>query len=215
MRKVYEIIIVIIFISMFSGHASAGALFIKILVDDPVIKTSPLTIKHIAGALEGRDDFDSEFLDAPSGTASIDFFSAIPLDPYKLRIDSRPLDSLSSIHAKIYGKNLSGSTSAKISFLLWNPGGEDNLANKSIRAFLYDPAGNLLRTYDIKDLASSVDTIPITVWNGHSYNIHVDFALKDNYIPSFFDWEIIILFILLVGIALWLLKKILNRNPIW
>ncbi len=193
-------------ICVFGGRASAGALNIKILVHEPFVNTSALTIKHLSGASEGHDGFDVEFLDAPLATA-LDIYSASVFDPFKLGTDSRPPDSLSTIHAKIYGKNLSAPINAELRFFIWIPGGEDNFKNKSISAALYNPDRKLLGTYDIRDLAYSVETIPITVGNGHSYDIDVEFALRTNDRLGIFSWVIIIFFILLAGTAFWLLKR--------
>jgi hypothetical protein len=158
------------------GKSDAEQIFIQIkdnLVSQPIMR-----IDHRAGATEGYDSsYDSTFLSGPSGTPTIDFFSNVSFDPYRLKTDARSIDSFSTINEEIIGRELSGSVNGSLKFTLRDYYSDNAFANKNIFADLYSgDHASLLGTFDVKDYAANGITIPITVNNGLSYTMDVRFT---------------------------------------
>lgn len=132
-------------------------------------------IAHVSEAREpeeGWDSKDAEFLPVP-WPPTIDFYSKIDFDPYKLKKDSRPPESMSTITAEISGRGLSAPENATLQFTFY-PIAEDNFYWKNIIGELSqrvdDGEGGykyaLIGNYDIKNLVNSARTLPISINNG-------------------------------------------------
>ena len=134
-----------------------------------------ITQRNVSGVSEELDSYDSEFVGIPSGS-TIDFYSNVSFDPFKLQYDTRPLTSLSTINEQIIGRDLSGSVSGNLSLTITDPYNQHAFDTKNIYLALSDTTNHTLGIYDVKKLDLSGTTIPITVNNGLSYNADFSFT---------------------------------------
>lgn len=155
-----------------SGEAKGDTIYVEF--QNKSINNSYLEIDHTSGATEDFDNgYDSSFLAAPS--PALDIYSKVSFDPFKLSTDARPPESFSTITAEIDGRELLGLNNNALVFSIYDFYGENIFANKNIFADLYNSSHTLLGTYDVKDLAATSTTIPITVNNGLSYTMDIRF----------------------------------------
>ena len=135
-----------------------------------------IAISHITGATEGYDyNYDASFLPVLWDPA-IDIYLKINFDPYRLKIDARPAESMTTINAEISGRGLSQPESATLEFGWSSVIGIGNFSWKNIIGELSqrvdDGAGGykyaLIDNYDIKNMVNSATTIPISINNGET-----------------------------------------------
>jgi hypothetical protein len=110
-------------------------------------------------------------------TPTIDIYSKIDFDPYRLSTDARPPESTTTINLEISGRlgQLPEPQYAELVFKFYNIG-EDNFSWKNIIGELSQRVddGNgghkyaLIGNYDIKNLVNSARTIPISINNGET-----------------------------------------------
>jgi hypothetical protein len=132
-----------------------------------------MSIIHEQGATEGYGYGDASFVEGPA--PALDIWSEVNFDPYKLKVNSLPPESMTTIYDKISGRELPNPIDNELQFGIYDPKGENNFANKNIFADLYDSTHNLIGTYDIKNMVSTGTTIPLTISNGLSYTMDVRF----------------------------------------
>jgi hypothetical protein len=133
-------------------------------------------ISHKAGAREPEEGYDNGVDVRFNGNQfppTIDIYSKINLDPYRLMIDARPPESTTTINSEISGRGLGAPENANLQFTFYDIG-ENNFSWKNIIGELSQRVddGNgghkyaLIGNYDIKNLVSSAKTIPISINNG-------------------------------------------------
>jgi hypothetical protein len=133
-------------------------------------------ISHKAGAREPEEGYDNGVDVRFNGNQfppTIDIYSKINFDPYRLMRDYRPPESTTTINSEISGRGLGAPTNANLQFTFYDIG-EDNFYWKNIIGELSQRVddGNggykyaLIGNYDIKNLVSFSRTIPISINNG-------------------------------------------------
>jgi hypothetical protein len=158
-----------------SGEAKAG--FLDVKVDSSLNKPSVYLVQYSGGSENYDGGLDSPNLSNPSNSLDIYSKTSFSYPNDKLDQDVRGADSLTTFYTEVIGTSLtSPPVSANLSFSISDVLGENNFVGKNIFADLYDSSHNLLGTYNVKDLAASGDTIPITVNNGISYYMDVRFT---------------------------------------
>jgi hypothetical protein len=165
-----EIVTAIALPFIISGSIKAGALTTYCASS---FTRPKMNIIHRMGATEGNDySYDAPFLEYP-WTPTIDIYSKVNFDPYRLMKDSRPPTSTTTITTEISGRGLSSPENANLEFYFRDIG-EDNFSWKNIIGELSqridDGQGSykyaLIGNYDIKYMVNSARTIPISINNG-------------------------------------------------
>ena len=169
-------VVIAVGLAGFAGKANADQLYIQATNSASGVNRPVLSVDHTNGATEGLDGKDSSFIPRQNPSKSIDFYSSVSFDPYKLSLDARPPESFSTILSEIYGRNLTSSVSSNLAFTITDDLSENIFATKNIFADLYTPTDTLLGTYNVKDYAANGTTIPITVNNGLSYKLDIRFT---------------------------------------
>jgi hypothetical protein len=134
-------------------------------------------IGHVNGASEGHDSKDAAFLQSPA-SPRIDFYSKVPLSPPyddKLMVDARGPNSTTCFDLRIEGAEIPETIDANLSFRILDDG-QGNFDWKNLIAKLYNggdvnDCNNLIASYDIKDLVTYGQKIPLTISNGLSYQL--------------------------------------------
>jgi hypothetical protein len=157
---------------LINNNVGAGSLGARIVssLNNPYCK-----IQHITGATEGFDNngLDAMFPPFPF-PPTIDFYSKIDFDPYRLKIDARPPESTSTFNLEISGRGLLAPESANLEFIISHPQGEDNFRWKTIIGELSqridDGEGSYkyaqIGYYDVKNRVISTQAVPVTINNG-------------------------------------------------
>ncbi|MEM0465971.1 MAG: PEP-CTERM sorting domain-containing protein [Candidatus Pacearchaeota archaeon] len=135
-----------------------------------------LYINHREGCSEDYDSRDGFFLEAMP--PAIDFYSEVNFSPYRLGIDARPLDSLSTIYAPIYGRSLLDLHNDVLKFKIIDPYNDNAFKNKDIYFSLKEVSTGNISFYNVKYLASNLLEIPVTIRNGLSYNTSFLFTIN-------------------------------------
>ena len=176
------------------GGLLLGVFRNKSFADDLVIgfdnrpsggSVSYLDIHNIAGATDGwNNGLDGDFLEAPA--PAFDLYSVVSFDPYKLKTDARSPDSYSTVYCEIGGRGLDTLNTNALTFTIYDTYQIFDI--KNIYLDLYDRKGGantFLGTWDVKQLADSGITIPITIDNGLSYDANFRFTR----IPATLIWS--------------------------
>jgi hypothetical protein len=148
-----------------------------------------ILIKLLINSLNsGSTDGFDVFADVPSASipfgAHIDFSSIIP--NYNLMIDSRDFDSRTIRTNQVRGNSLGSNIPANLLFNIadpYNPSNENIFSNQLIQGALYkvnNSSTNLIGVYDLKKMASEGSSIPLTITNGHCYDLNVYFAPRQS-----------------------------------
>ena len=138
-----------------------------------------VSVIHETGAREPEEGYDNGvdvLFNGNQNPPTIDIYSKINFDPYRLMVDSRPSTSMTTITAEISGRLggiLPEPQDAQLQFSFY-PYKEDNFFWKNIIGELSQRVddGNggykyaLIDNYDIKNLVNSATTIPISINNG-------------------------------------------------
>ena len=170
-------------LGVFGNESCADDLVIQLATAPPGGSRSFLDIMNIPGASDGWDPNDSSFTWAPAPAVAI--YSVVSFAPYQLWFDARPPDSYSTICSEIAGSGLSSANSNGLTVYVYN---QNYYSNKNIYLDLYDRKGGantLVGTWDVKQLANSGTTIPITIDNGLSYDANFRFTR----IPATLVWS--------------------------
>jgi hypothetical protein len=169
----------------FSNKANAGCLYIQ---GNAQVNNASVIVNHVDGATEGYDmknNYDVVYL-LPQ-QPYIDFYSEINdindpnhLDVTKLKRDSRPSESMSTIYTKIGGVGLPDQTDFKLSPSISLAWGQNNFSWKNIIGELYNngdvnDSNNLLGVYDMKHMDKIDAKIPLVIDNGLSYQLLIKF----------------------------------------
>lgn len=185
MRRFSQSLRVCVVVSMgitqlFITNAKAGDLYITFGENTPSVSKATVSIRHTAreGVSESKDIYDA-LLPRLNDPALV-MYSFVSFSPYALMRDTRPADSMSTIHIPISGAGLSSPVNNGLQFeiydtLLQDGTPENNFTNKNIFADLYDSQNNFIASYDVKNLASTGNTIPLTINEGLSYTLNVRF----------------------------------------
>lgn len=134
-------------------------------------------ISHRMGEREPEEGYygkDIRF-NGNANPPTIDIYSKINFDPYRLMKDYRPLTSMTTVNTEISGRlsTLPEPQDAQLQFTFYDTE-EDNFSKKNIIGELYqrvdDGEGGykyaLIGDYDIKNVVNSARTIPISINNG-------------------------------------------------
>jgi hypothetical protein len=113
-----------------TGNVNADQLFTQITHSSFGINKPVLRMDHTYGAIELFDIKDSPFIPRPDPSQSIDFFSDVSFDPYKLSLDARSSESYSTFTSRIKGRNLSSSVISTLKFTLSDISEETNFDSK-------------------------------------------------------------------------------------
>ena len=164
--------------SLLASAVNTSAENLNLTLTNSIVNQPLVKVRHIDGASEGNDIYDSMFLPAPSPT--IDFFSKANYNLDKLKNQGFPLNSFTTVTNEIWGRDLSGTVNAYVKTSTTDPFNDDAFTNKYIYGDLYSVTNgvraDLLRTEDLKAMASTNGTIPLTVTNGHCYDLDVRFT---------------------------------------
>ena len=164
--------------SLLASAVNTSAENLNLTLTNSIVNQPLVKVRHIDGASEGNDIYDSMFLPAPSPT--IDFFSKANYNLDKLKNQGFPLNSFTTVTNEIWGRDLSGTVNAYVKTSTTDPFNDDAFTNKYIYGDLYSVTNgvraDLLRTDDLKAMASTNGTIPLTVTNGHCYDLDVRFT---------------------------------------
>jgi hypothetical protein len=166
-----EIVTAIALPVIFNNSVNAGSFKTKC---HNTLINSYIAITHITGATEGLDSEDVRFPPEPPSPPTIDIYSKVDFDPYKLWRDFRPPESTTTIFAEISGRGLTAPENATLEFGWSSVTGIGNFSWKNIIGELSQRVddGNggykyaLIGNYDIKYMVSSARTIPISINNG-------------------------------------------------
>ena len=160
---------------IFVNNSYSDDLLVQFKDKAPSGTRSTMDIMNIDGADNNwNPGLDVDFLEAPS--PSLDVYSIVPYDPFRLRNDARAPDFYSTINAEIGGRGLPSLNENQLVFSIYN---ENYFFNKNIFLDLYDMknGGNtFVGTYDIKQMVTEGKTIPIVIDNGLSYNANFRFS---------------------------------------
>jgi len=169
-----EIVTAIALPFIFSNNVEAGRL--NTYCASSITRPS-IGVAHVSEAREPEEGYESNGNDARFNDntfpPTIDFYSKIDFDPYKLKKDSRPPESMTRINAEISGRGLSAPENAQLQFTFYDIG-ENNFSWKNIIGELSQRVDDgdggykyaLIGNYDIKNLVNSARTLPISVENG-------------------------------------------------
>jgi len=129
-----EIVTAIALPFIFNNNVKAGGLFLNIY---SYLTNPKIYVNHINGATEPEEGYnnglDAEFFPMP-WPPTIDFYSKIESEPFRLTRDTRPPESMSTITSEIVGVGLpSPVTGAELDPLIWYPSGEDNFSKYNWR----------------------------------------------------------------------------------
>jgi len=164
---------------LINNNVGAGTLNTRVIspITKPYCKT-----QHISGAREPLEGYDGNSIDVLfndlANPPTIDIYSKIDFDPYRLKIDARPPESTTTFNLEISGRF--GQLLLEPQDIELKPSFSDYLGNnfswKNIIGELSQRVddGNggykyaLIGNYDIKNLVSFAKTIPISINNGET-----------------------------------------------
>lgn len=178
-----------IFLSVSTANARGESL--NLVITNNVVGQPLARVMHIPGATEGYDAlYDGSFLGVP--WEAIDFYSAVPFSPYQLSKDARPPTSFSTVTFEIWGRDLTGAVNAYLRTSISDPLGDHGFTNKNINLELYNITNgvlaDLMGAYNARQLATNGTLIPLTVTNGHCYDLLAKFTPINN-APIAQDWS--------------------------
>jgi hypothetical protein len=131
------------------------------------------------GATEGYDErYDIE----DPGRSYVDLYSLV--DGHRLVVDRRPLETTSFYTNELDGVNIPYSIDGTLSFSCDDPA--NDLQDKVMQLGLWQYADGVavfLAHYDFRTLVANSTSLPLTVSNGHCYDIELRMIRKDSSIP--------------------------------